>query len=130
LVARQDAAHRYDKLIEENHLSGFLHRPVVRPQRRHVFNQYVVRVAQGRRDALARHLKSNHIGCEIYYPVPLHRQECLAYLGYGPGDFPASEEACRDVLALPMYPELTMEQQERVIGCCAGFLRHQARMAA
>ena len=100
------------------------------PQRRHVFNQYVVAVAWGERDALVHHLKSDHIGCDIYYPVPLHLQECLAFLGYDKGDFPASEEACRNVLALPMYPEMTLEQQQRVIHSCAMFLRKQARMAA
>lgn len=127
---RQAAARRYDALIEEHHLHQFLQRPVVRPQRRHVFNQYVVRVVQGQRDALVRHLKAEQIGCEIYYPVPLHLQECLAYLGYGTGDFPASEEACRSVLALPMYPELQVEQQERVVQSCAAFLRQRARLAA
>src|SRR5262249_19089367 len=72
-LARQDAAARYDALIEEYHLGRFLTRPVVRPNRRHVFNQYVVRVAQGQRDALVRFLKAEKIGCEVYYPVPLHR---------------------------------------------------------
>jgi dTDP-4-amino-4,6-dideoxygalactose transaminase len=130
IEARQAAARRYDALIEEHHLGGFLERPAVRRQRRHVFNQYVVRVAQGQRDALARHLKAEHIGYEIYYPHPLHRQECLLNLGYQEGDFPASEEACGSVLALPMYPELTADQQRRVIQSCAVFLRKRARMAA
>ena len=130
LAARQTAARRYDALIEESHLGHFLSRPVVAPHRRHTFNQYVVRVAGGERDALVRHLKSEGIGCEIYYPVSLHLQECLAHLGYGPGDFPASEEACRAVLALPIYPELTADQQRRVIGSCATFLRRRTRRAA
>jgi dTDP-4-amino-4,6-dideoxygalactose transaminase len=130
IAARQAAAQRYDALIEEQHLAHFLQRPVVRPRRRHVFNQYVVRVANGQRDALMRHLKADGVGCEVYYPVPLHRQECLAFLGYRDGDFPASEEACRSVLALPMYPELTLEQQRRVIQSCAAFLRKQVRRAA
>src|SRR6266436_198420 len=129
-LARQAAAQRYDALIDEHHLGHFLERPVVRPHRRHVFNQYVVRVAEGQRDALVRHLRGEQIGCEIYYPVPLHRQECLAYLGYQEGDFPLSESACRSVLALPMFPELKAEQQQRVIQSCAGFLRKRARMAA
>jgi dTDP-4-amino-4,6-dideoxygalactose transaminase len=127
---RQAAARRYDALIEEHHLSDFLQRPTVVAGRRHVFNQYVVRVADGLRDALVRHFRSERIGCEIYYPVPLHLQECLAHLGYGRGDFPASEEACRSVLALPMYPELTVEQQRRVVQSCAAFLRQRARLAA
>lgn len=127
---RQAVAKRYDALIAESHLSDFLQRPVTRPHRRHVFNQYVVRVAQGQRDALVRHLKAERIGCEIYYPLPLHRQECLAYLGYQEGDFPASEEACRQVLALPIYPELTEVQQRQVVQSCATFLRKRARIAA
>ncbi|MFN4260929.1 MAG: DegT/DnrJ/EryC1/StrS family aminotransferase [Gemmataceae bacterium] len=127
---RQEAAQRYDMLIEEQHLTGFLHRPVTRPRRRHVFNQYVTRVGQGQRDALVRHLKGHKIGCEIYYPVPLHLQECLTYLGYQEGDFPASEAACREVLALPMFPEITEEQQDFVIQTCANFVRQRLRRAA
>jgi dTDP-4-amino-4,6-dideoxygalactose transaminase len=130
IAARQEAARRYDALIEEHHLARFLQRPVVAPQNRHVFHQYVVRVADGERDNLVRHLRADHIGCEIYYPVPLHEQECLSFLGYRTGDFPASEEAARCVLALPMFPELTVEQQRRVVQSCADFLRQRVRLAA
>jgi len=130
IEARQAAARRYDGLIEEHHLGHFLRRPAVRPHRRHSFNQYVVRVADGERDALVRWLKAERIGCEVYYPVPLHLQECLAHLGHRPGDFPAAEEACRCVLALPMFPEITVDQQRRVVGSCAAFLRARGRMAA
>jgi dTDP-4-amino-4,6-dideoxygalactose transaminase len=130
ILARQAVAQRYNMLIEEHHLGHFLDRPVVRPQRRHVFNQYVVRVAQGQRDALIRHLKSERIGSEVYYPIPLHLQECLRFLDYSPGDFPASEDACRHVLALPMYPELTLDQQARVIQSCSALLRKGVRKAA
>ncbi len=128
--ARREAARRYDRLIDEHHLHDFLRRPVVRPHRRHTFNQYVVKVAGGQRDALLRHLKAENIGCEVYYPIPLHLQESLAYLGYHEGDFPTSEEASRCVLALPIFPEITEEQQARVIGTCASFLRQRSRMAA
>ena len=127
---RQAAAARYDALIEEQHLAGFLTRPARAKDRRHAFNQYVVRVADGLRDGLMKHLKADNVACDIYYPVPLHRQECFADLGYAEGDFPASEEACRSVLALPMFPELTAEQQRRVVGSCAAFLRQRVRMAA
>ena len=123
-------ARRYDELVEEHHLTHFLERPTARPNRRHTFNQYVVRVARGERDALARHLKSEGVGYEIYYPMALHQQECLRHLGYRAGDFPASEEAARCVLALPMYPELTAEQQQRVVTACAAYLRRQNRRAA
>jgi dTDP-4-amino-4,6-dideoxygalactose transaminase len=135
IEARQAVAERYHMLIEEHHLGHFLERPIIRPKRRHVFNQYVVKVAlgdrgQGQRDALLRHLKTERIGTEIYYPIPLHLQECLHFLGYTEGDFPASEEACRHVLALPMYPELTLDQQARVIQSCSSFLRRAVRKAA
>lgn len=128
--ARQEAARHYDALIEDHQLSHFLERPIVRPNCRHVFHQYVVRVAGGRRDALVRHLKAENIGCEVYYPMPLHLQKCLAYLGHEPGDFPASEAASECVMALPMFPELTLEQQERVMRSCTAFLRQQTRIAA
>src|SRR5205085_2489608 len=81
-LARQAAARRYDQLLQDYQLTNFLETPVVAPDRRHVFNQYVVRVADGRRDALLRHLQRERIGCDIYYPIPLHLQECLAYLGH------------------------------------------------
>jgi dTDP-4-amino-4,6-dideoxygalactose transaminase len=128
--ARRQAARRYDALIEEQHVTQFLERPVVKPQRRHVFSQYVVRVARGQRDALMKHLKAERIGCEIYYPIPLHLQECLRHLGHRPGDFPASEEAARSVLALPMFPDITEAQQHRVIQTCATFVRQRSRLAA
>jgi dTDP-4-amino-4,6-dideoxygalactose transaminase len=130
IEGRQNAARRYDALIEEHHLGHFIQRPVVKPQRRHVFNQYVIRVHGGERDALVRHLQSERIGCEIYYPIPLHLQPCLAYLGHGPGDFRASEDASRNVLALPMFPEITLDQQARVVQSCAAFLRKRVRLAA
>jgi dTDP-4-amino-4,6-dideoxygalactose transaminase len=130
VAARQEAARRYNSLIEAYHLGHLLLRPVARPDRRHVFNQYVVRVANGLRDELSRALRAARVGHEIYYPVPLHLQECLAHLGHRPGDFPASEDACRSVLALPMFPELTAEQQERVVQCCSEFFRQRARTAA
>jgi dTDP-4-amino-4,6-dideoxygalactose transaminase len=77
-----------------------------------------------------QHLKRERIGCDIYYPVPLHLQECIADLGHTPGDFPISEEACASVLSLPMFPEMTMEQQERVVRSCAAYLRQPMRRAA
>jgi dTDP-4-amino-4,6-dideoxygalactose transaminase len=130
IEGRQAAAQRYDALIHDQHIGHMLQPPTVQAEQRHVFGQYVVHVADGQRDALVRQLKAEHIGCEIYYPLPLHLQKCLAYLGYGPGDFPVSEEASREVLALPIYPEIKEDQQRRVIQVCANFLRQRARLAA
>jgi dTDP-4-amino-4,6-dideoxygalactose transaminase len=130
LDARQAIAKRYDYLIDECQLGDFLAKPVVRPHLRHTFNQYVVRVTEGRRDSLVQHFKNEGVGYEIYYPVPLHLQEAFAFLGYRAGDFPVSEQACREVLALPMFPELVYEQQVRVVESCAAFLRPRLRRAA
>jgi dTDP-4-amino-4,6-dideoxygalactose transaminase len=129
-AGRQAAAARYDALLDEHGLGRWLARPARLPQRRHVFNQYVVRVAGGQRDALVRHLQAERIGCEVYYPIPLHLQECLAFLGHKEGDFPVSEAASHEVLALPMFPEITAEQQRRVVQGLAAFLSRQQRRAA
>ncbi len=127
---RQAAAHRYDTLIETYGLSGQLQRPIVRENRRHVFNQYIVRVADHQRDSLLRHLKQNNVGCDIYYPIPLHLQECLAFLGYREGDFPVSEKASQEVLALPIYPELQPEQQQLAVETCAAFFEQKVKKVA
>jgi dTDP-4-amino-4,6-dideoxygalactose transaminase len=127
---RQEAGARYDALIESSRLHRFMQRPHVVDECRHVFNQYVVRVPASERDALLHHLKQHGVAAEIYYPVPLHLQECLRHLDYRPGDFPISEEACRSVLALPMFPEITLQQQQRVIDVCAAYRTKQTRIAA
>lgn len=125
---RQRNALRYDRLFKEAGLAPARIRlpdhPVGRCQKgaqgcRHIFNQYVIRVpaGSGKRDALRDHLAKSGVGCEIYYPVPLHVQECFAYLGGKPGDCPESERAAAETLALPIFPELTDAQAERVVAC-------------
>ena len=89
-----------------------------------------VRVAAGHRDALMKHLKTEGVSCDVYYPLCLHQQECLSGLGHREGDFPAGEEAARSVLALPIFPEITEAQQRRVIDACAAYVRKQLRLAA
>ena len=86
----------------------------------HIFNQYVIRLAG--RDAVRAQLAAAGIGSEIYYPVPFHRQECFASLGYSPGAFPVAEQAAATSLALPIYGELSAEQQQAVVGVIAGAL--------
>ena len=76
-----------------------------------------------RRDELAAHLKAQGIGHAVYYPVPLHRQECFAHLRYAPGSLPETERACREVISLPIYPELTPAQLGRVIDVVRAFYR-------
>jgi dTDP-4-amino-4,6-dideoxygalactose transaminase len=95
--------------------------PVVRPENESIVNQYTVRVLGGQREALVEHLKAAGIGSGIYYPVPLHLQECFAYLGYREGAFPISEAACREVLSLPVFPELTREPLAHVADTIRGF---------
>ena len=115
---RRNAAY-YDAAFGAANLSGQLTTPVVIPGGRHIFNQYIVRVA--RRDELKKHLGERSIGTEIYYPVPLHQQQCFAYLGYRKGDFPESERAALETLALPIFPELTETQLAHVVASVREF---------
>jgi dTDP-4-amino-4,6-dideoxygalactose transaminase len=89
------------------------------PEAYHIYHQYVVRAF--RRDELRSFLTQQGIGTEIYYPVPLHLQPCFAYLGYKAGDLPESERASKEVLALPIFPELREDEQQRVVAAIAEF---------
>jgi len=111
--ARRLNAARYRELFLSAGLEDVVKLPLEKEQR-HIYNQFVISVA-GKRDELRRFLDGAGIGTEVYYPVPLHLQECFAYLGYQPGDFPAAEYAAEHTIALPIYPELSPDQQAYVV---------------
>ena len=115
--ARRDHAGHYNRL-----LAGL---PVTLPHEPdgyfHVYNQYTIRVGQGRRDALRKHLVDHQIGNKVYYPLPLHLQPCFSYLGYRPGQLPHAEQAAQEVLSLPMFPEMTLAEQEETTRALGNF---------
>lgn len=115
---RQHAAY-YDEAFAEIEQ---VQTPVTESGNLHIYNQYIIRVPQ--RDELQVYLKEQQIGTAIYYPIPLHLQECFAHLGYQSGDFPESEKAANETLALPVYPELTREQQEYVVKMIRQFYKN------
>jgi dTDP-4-amino-4,6-dideoxygalactose transaminase len=125
--ARRVNARRYRRLFTEAGLDGRVALPAEAPQCRHIFNQFVIRTAE--RDELKRHLDARGIGNEIYYPVPFHLQPCFAALGHRAGDFPNAERAAGESLAIPIYGELTVEQQQIVVDAIAEFA-HAQRAAA
>jgi dTDP-4-amino-4,6-dideoxygalactose transaminase len=121
---RQQHAATYDRLFAGSGLTSYKSEAPVRllarsPQAKHVFHQYVIRAQ--RRDELRKFLAERKIGTEIYYPLPLHLQPFFSYLGLKPGDLPVSEQAAREVLALPMFPELTEAEIRRVVESIADF---------
>jgi dTDP-4-amino-4,6-dideoxygalactose transaminase len=118
---RRQNADYYRKLFTDAGLNEAVTPPFERERVRHIYNQFVIRVAGGRRDELKNFLAAAGIGTDIYYPVSLHLQECFACLGYREGDFPESEKASRETLALPIYPELEPAQQEYVVEKIAEF---------
>jgi dTDP-4-amino-4,6-dideoxygalactose transaminase len=119
-AARRRNAEHYDRLFAEAGLEEVV-TPTIRPNRRHIFNQYTIRCSG--RDELMDFLKRRGVGAEIYYRAPLHLQECFAYLGYKPGDLPVTEQASRECLSLPIYPELTEEMRRYVVDQIAEFYR-------
>ena len=125
---RRENAMYYNKLFQEAHLApansdceglGSSDYPVIFPQvakkRRHIYNQYTIRVKANKRDKLKKFLKEKGIGTAIYYPSPLHLQECFRYLGYKEGDFPVAERMAKEVISLPIYPELSPGMQEYIV---------------
>ena len=118
---RRDAARRYNLLFAEHNLYEHVTPPVEADGNRHTYHQYVVRAK--RRDELSAFMSERGITARVYYPLALHLQPCFAYLGYKKGDFPEAEKLTEEVLALPMFPELTVQEQERVVGAMAEFYR-------
>ncbi len=114
-AARQANANRYAEMFEDGGILDTISLPCIRPEGRHVFNQYCVRIEGGRRDHVMQQLRAAKIGCAVYYPKPLHLQTCFKYLGYELGQFPEAERASKEILALPSYPELPTADQERVV---------------
>lgn len=107
---RAENAAWYDDRLRPLEEAGHVKRPVVRDENRCIYNQYTIRTE--RRDDLREHLSEREIGNAVYYPVPLHLQECFAHLGYGVGDLPVSEKASGEVVSIPVFPELTEDERE------------------
>ncbi len=120
-AGRRKNADRYDAAFSASGLDDDLLAPPPRRFEGHVYNQYVIRTS--RRDELQAHLRDEQIATAIYYPVPLHRQECFASLGYREGSLPVSEHASREVLALPIFAGLGESRQNRIIDTVVSFLR-------
>jgi dTDP-4-amino-4,6-dideoxygalactose transaminase len=112
-AARRNNAATYSRLFQDHGLvpDSVTLPPLVRE--RHIYNQYVIRVKD--RDALKKFLGSNGISTEIYYPLPMHLQECFDHLGYRQGDFPVSEKAANEVLAIPIFPEISKDKLRYVV---------------
>jgi dTDP-4-amino-4,6-dideoxygalactose transaminase len=127
--ARRKNAERYRELFGQSQLgSRRISLPYPKKGHYHIFNQFVIRA--GRRDLLREHLTREGIGSAVYYPIPLHLQECYRDLGYRPGDLPESERAARETLALPIYPELTGKQQRKVVQTIEDFYSPQRTQRA
>ncbi|MFM7108386.1 MAG: DegT/DnrJ/EryC1/StrS family aminotransferase [Planctomycetaceae bacterium] len=120
-TARQANAARYGEYFARHDFGGRVTVPGDEPRGRHVWNQYVIRVGEGRRDELRAFLAKAGVGTEIYYPVPLHMQKCFEHLGWRKGDLPRTEQAAEETLALPIFPELTAAEQHTVVARIAEF---------
>jgi dTDP-4-amino-4,6-dideoxygalactose transaminase len=125
-AARRKNAARYETLIDA---AGLVHHVALPGVDRHcesVWNQYTIRVVSGDRDRVQSFLTNQGIGSAIYYPLPLHLQPCFASLGYAPGSLPQTEQACREVLSLPIYPELDATEQSSVVAALAEFFARES----
>jgi dTDP-4-amino-4,6-dideoxygalactose transaminase len=129
-TGREQNARRYAAQFARLGIDRYIGLPQVAEGCAMVWNQFTIRVPGGCRDQLQQHLAAQKIGSAIYYPVPLHLQQCFAALGHQRGDLPASEQAADEVLSLPIFPEMTREEQDRVIGAIAEFCGVAAKPAS
>lgn len=127
---RRGHAARYSQLFAQAGLDQVLTLPHEASDCLHVWNQYTVRVPDGQRDALRAYLAEGGVGSEIYYPCPLHLQECFEYVGFAEGSLPHSEQAAQEVLSLPIFPGMTAEEQQTVVGRLAEFYVSASSAAA
>ena len=129
--SRQAIADRYDRMIQDAGLDGDA---VVLPHRDpnafHVWNQYGIRIADGRRDQLREFLGSRGVASEIYYPVPVHQQQCYSHLATPKDSLLETDRACREILNLPIFPSLTESEQCRVVESLAEFYSAAGKIAA
>jgi dTDP-4-amino-4,6-dideoxygalactose transaminase len=129
---RQARAARYIQLFSETNLarSGAITMPYQDPAAFHVWNQFSLRVHDGQRDALRAQMTHSSVGSEIYYPIPLHQQVCFRGLGYAAEDLPATFQAAKEILHLPLYPEITDQEQIAVVQSVRGFFESASNRAA
>lgn len=132
IEGRQNAAQRYTQMLDAEGLTTEQHCIVPKPEKQayHVWNQYALRIPRGHRDALRSHLAERGIGSEIYYPIPVHRQKCYAGAAWADVELPETERACAEILNLPIFPELSEGEQQRVVAGLRSYFSEKARIAA
>ena len=129
---RQQNAANYQRVFKQHGISEMVSAPSSTEGNDHVWNQFTIRITGGQRDAVRSQLAEKNVGSEIYYPIPLHQQACFKYLGYTERSLPVTEQAAAEVLALPIFPELTLAEQEYTVESLAEILvrANQVRGAA
>jgi dTDP-4-amino-4,6-dideoxygalactose transaminase len=127
--ARRENAARYREMFADEQIDDYLDLPADCDNGRHVYNQFCIRVRDGHRDAVLAGLQQRNIGCAIYYPKPLHVQHCFRQLGYEAGQFPESERASAETIALPIYAELGEARQRQVVSATVEAVREATRRA-
>ncbi len=120
---RRDNAARYMDMFTAAGIADEIGLPYRDPAAYHVWNQFSLRISGSRRDALRQYLTEQQVGSEIYYPIPLHRQQCFTSLGYAEGSLPETERAAAEILHIPVYPEMTSAEQDQVVATISRFYR-------